>query len=147
MSKREHAETLEFIGRRVHQRRKELGLTQESLAESVNVVKSFVSAIEHGETQASGLVYLKLAQALEVSVQWLLTGAERTTAQSAPSPDVPPLVSRIAEEKHWSYKQTLDVAAALGAIVARRTKAGQAWEPNREYVLRIAKAVFDEGES
>jgi DNA-binding XRE family transcriptional regulator len=75
MVKTERAGTLTGIGARVRLRRRELDLTQESLASKAGVSKSFVSEVEGGQTAAGGLVYLQIADALDVTVEWLLTGA------------------------------------------------------------------------
>jgi transcriptional regulator with XRE-family HTH domain len=130
------------IGERIRQRRRELGLTQEALADAAGLSKSFISEMETGLAAANGLLYLRVAAALDVEVQWLLTGLVPERASRPVS--VPPLLSKIAEEKGWSHKRTLDVAAALGAVVARRTLEGRRWEPTRDEILRIASALPDE---
>jgi DNA-binding XRE family transcriptional regulator len=137
-------EQLAAIGERVRQRRRELDLTQETLAEKCGLVKSFISEVETGRSSASGLNYLKLAQALDVDVQWLLTGSVRTHVDARRSVQIPPLLSQIAEEQAWSYRQTLDVASVLDGMVARRTRGGDLWRPSREYILRIARAISSE---
>src|SRR5437870_1060971 len=85
MPESERSPRLAAIGERIRQRRKELGRTQEALAEAAELSKSFVSEMEGGVAAASGLVYLRVAQALDVQVQWLLTGAlpEGTQKQSS----------------------------------------------------------------
>jgi hypothetical protein len=50
------------------------------------------------------------------------------------------LVAELAEEQGWSYADTMDVAAALQTIVARRTR-GRRWQPGRDELLALAKAV------
>lgn len=139
-------EALKEIAVRVRQRRAERGLTQEELAHLAGVSKSFVSEIEAGTRGASGLKYLALAEALEVEVQWLLTGREKPVAQTQP-PVIPPEVSQVAESEGWSHKLTLDVATVLQGLVARRTRGGHAWKPNREYILRVARAIQEAEES
>lgn len=135
---------LQAIGLRIRQRRRELNITQERLAELANLSKSFVSELEGGSTAANGLVYLGVAQALGVQVQWLLTGAVAESIEPQITPvTIPPLLSKIAEEKGWSHRKTMDIGAALQGIVARRTQNGDAWEPTRELILKIAKALGD----
>jgi transcriptional regulator with XRE-family HTH domain len=129
------------IGSRVRQRRRELVLTQEALAEKAGLSKSFVSEVEGGQAAASGLMYMKLAQALDVSVEWILTGQlAEVPLVRASEVQIPPFVAELAEEQGWSYADTMDVAAALQTIVARRTK-GRRWQPGREELLALAKAV------
>ena len=152
MADEERPLQLAQIAARIRQRRRELGSTQEALAEKATLSKSFVSELESAVAAASGLAYLRVAQALDVTVQWLLTGLEPADAQRAQaSISAPehlsrmPLVSKLAEEKNWSHKFTLDVTAALGAVVARRTLDGHRWEPSREDILNVAKALREEG--
>lgn len=139
--------TLIVIGDRVRARRRQLELTQEKLAEAAELSKSFVSEVEGGQAAATGLVYLRIAQALDVDVQWLLTGEGAAARPPAGPVEIPELLSQVAEEKHWSHRRTLDIAAALQGIVARRTRGGQKWELNRDLILKIASALRDEKSS
>jgi transcriptional regulator with XRE-family HTH domain len=137
----ERTEALAAIGGRVRQRRRELGLTQEDLSERSGLSKSFISEVEGGQASASGLMYLKLAEALEVSVEWLLTGELPESPLVRPTDvAIPPFVADVAEEQGWSYGETLDVAAALQTVVARRTH-GRKWQPSRDDLIALAKAL------
>jgi DNA-binding XRE family transcriptional regulator len=141
MAKADREKTLEEIGARVRHRRRELELTQEKLAEVTKLSKSFISEVESGSTAANGLIYLEIARALDVPVQWLLQGAEAESAAEPGPPSVSPMLSAIAEEQGWSHRETLDVAAALQGVIGRRTRGGQRWVPDREHILAIAKAL------
>lgn len=140
MDKRD-PEALAAIGGRIRQRRRELNLTQEVLAENAEVSKSFVSEIEGGRTSASGLIYLRIANTLDVSVEWILTGElPEMPMIKQERIAIPGFVAELAEEEGWSYGETLDVAAALQTVVARRSK-GRGWEPGREELRALAAAV------
>ncbi|MCR5344669.1 MAG: helix-turn-helix domain-containing protein [Lachnospiraceae bacterium] len=65
---------LEDVGNRIMERRKKLGLTQERLAELSDVTTQFVSYAESGKRAMRPENLLKLASALNVSVDYLLTG-------------------------------------------------------------------------
>lgn len=65
---------LKALGKRVTQRRKKLGLTQEALAEKGDVTAQFVSYAEAGKRAMRPENLMKIAAALEVSVDYLLTG-------------------------------------------------------------------------
>lgn len=65
---------LEGIGTRIIQRRKQLGLTQEALAEKGEMTAQFVSYAESGKRVMKVENLLKLARALDVSADYLLTG-------------------------------------------------------------------------
>ena len=62
------------IGSRITERRKKLGMTQEMLAEKGDLTPQFVSYAESGKRAMRPENVIKLARALEVSVDYLLTG-------------------------------------------------------------------------
>lgn len=64
---------LQEIGKRIMDRRKKLGLTQEALTEKGEVTTQFVSYAESGK-RAMRPNLLKISSALEVSADYLLTG-------------------------------------------------------------------------
>lgn len=141
MKTEDRAPALAAIGSRLKQRRRELSITQETLAEKAGLSKSFVSEVEGGQASASGLMYLRLAEALEVSVEWLLTGDTPERPIVRPSDvQIPSFVADVAEEQGWSYGETLDVAAALETYVARRTR-GRRMQPGREELIALAHAL------
>lgn len=65
---------LQEIGKRIMDRRKKLGLTQEALAEKGEVTTQFVSYTESGKRAMRPENLLKISSALEVSADYLLTG-------------------------------------------------------------------------
>lgn len=65
---------LKEIGQRIIERRRRLGLTQEALAEKADVTAQFVSYAEAGKRAMRPENLLKIAEALEVSADYLLTG-------------------------------------------------------------------------
>lgn len=65
---------LSEIGQRIMERRKKLGLTQEMLAEKADVTTQFVSYAESGKRAMRPENLVKIAAALEVSTDYLLTG-------------------------------------------------------------------------
>ena len=65
---------LQQIGQRIMERRKKLGLTQEALAEKGDVTTQFVSYAEAGKRAMRPENLLKIASALGVSTDYILTG-------------------------------------------------------------------------
>lgn len=65
---------LKEIGQRITERRKQLGLTQEALAEKGELTTQFVSYAEAGKRAMRPENLLKLSSALDVSADYLLTG-------------------------------------------------------------------------
>ena len=71
------------IGQRIRKLRKAKGLSQEVLAEKVNISITHMSHIETGNTKLSLPVFLELARALEVSADDLLEETEYETGGNA----------------------------------------------------------------
>lgn len=74
------------LGRRVNKRRRELHMTQEQLAEKLQLSTSFLGHIERGTRKASLETLIALCNALDVSPNYLL---ERSLTLS--NPDMPPM--------------------------------------------------------
>jgi transcriptional regulator with XRE-family HTH domain len=72
-----HTELAAVLGRRIKERRDELGWDQEVLAAQVGVVRSVVSNWEHGKRTPGDLATLvALGRALGVSLDWLTGRSE-----------------------------------------------------------------------
>ena len=65
---------LQQIGKRIIERRKKLGLTQEALAEKGDMTTQFVSYAESGKRAMRPEDLLKISSALGVSADYILTG-------------------------------------------------------------------------
>ncbi len=70
---------LKDIGLRIFERRKELGLTQELLAEKMDVSIQMISNLEHGNKAIRIDNLINLCQILDVSTDYILTGKEAPT--------------------------------------------------------------------
>lgn len=62
------------IGERIKERRKELNLTQNEIYEQCGIASGALSQIENGTRIPSVLIFFKLAQTLQCTVEWLITG-------------------------------------------------------------------------
>lgn len=65
---------LKEMGRRIMERRKKLGLTQEALGERSGLTTQFVSYAESGKRAMRPENLMRMAAALGVSADYLLTG-------------------------------------------------------------------------
>ena len=74
MNNSREAFTLEKIGARIRSKRESLGMTQQELAEMVNVTRNTISRYENGETEVGVITLNNIADALSVTVLWLLFG-------------------------------------------------------------------------
>lgn len=71
------------IGQRIRKIRKARGLSQEQLAERVEISTTHMSHIENANTKLSLPVFVRLAEALEVQTDSLLYDAPRDTVERA----------------------------------------------------------------
>lgn len=62
------------VGKRIMERRKKLGLTQEALAEKSDLTTQFVSYAESGKRAMRPENLMKIASVLGVSTDYILTG-------------------------------------------------------------------------
>lgn len=72
-----------FIGKRVKERREELGMSQSVLAKRIGVSGPSLSQLESGKIKRSRRIN-KLASALKVTPEWLEGGAGETDVAAAP---------------------------------------------------------------
>lgn len=63
-----------MIGKNIRARRKELGLTQEKVAEMADVSTSFYSHIENGTRKAGITTFVKLSEELGISPDYIIYG-------------------------------------------------------------------------
>lgn len=72
---------LKKMGSRISVRRRMMGLTQEDLAEKIDVSTQMISNLETGKKAIRPENLLKICNALDVSADFLLTGSDRSTSQ------------------------------------------------------------------
>lgn len=63
---------LQSIGKKIAQRRKELNLTQEDLAYSSDIDRSYIGYIENGKNNVTITILSKIAKALNMNLKDLL---------------------------------------------------------------------------
>lgn len=63
---------LRTIGRKIVDRRKELGLTQEDLAYSADIDRTYIGYIENGKNNVTITMLYKIAKALNLDIKELL---------------------------------------------------------------------------
>lgn len=70
------------LGNRIRSERKKLNLTQEQLAELINVSTTYVGLVERGERSITLSKLIQVANSLGVSVDYLLTDSVSANASS-----------------------------------------------------------------
>jgi len=74
------------LGGRIRKQRRQLGWTQETLAERVNVSTSFVGHVERGTRKASLETLVSVANSLNVSLDYLMAGSLQNNTIIGPMP-------------------------------------------------------------
>lgn len=68
-----------IIGKRIKESRKNLKITQEILAEKVEVAVPYISRIERGEAKVNLKMLMRIAKVLNVDTRYLIDGAVETS--------------------------------------------------------------------
>ena len=108
------------LGQRIAECRATLGWTQKKLAERAGISVTFLSELENGHRMPGTEIALRMADALGVSIDYLLRGH----VSPAPPPRpvvVPPSLALAAEERGWSFGEAVDLLKAHHIVVARRS--------------------------
>lgn len=108
------------LGKRIKERREELGWTQEVLATKAGISKSFLSEIENEKRNMGAATLLDLARVLDRSLDFLMTGE----AGEEPDPkeiEIPAALARFATQASLTFRQTLALLDMRRQILAHRS--------------------------
>lgn len=99
------------LGRRIHQKRRELRMTQTQLAAKVGLSVSFLGHIERGSRKASLESIVSLCNALNVSPNYLLEQSLTITLPGQNTPErFSPSDRRRMREMVFEFSRWLDVS-------------------------------------
>lgn len=108
-------------GDRIREQREERRWTQEKLAQLAGMSKGFLSDLENNKANVSAEYLLRIANALGVSLDYLLRGdVGQQEAERAPV-QIPRELSELAQELNLTYAETLTLLDAHNSVVARRS--------------------------
>ena len=99
-------DVLSNMGRRISAIRKINGMTQEQLADRAGVAAQTISAAELGKKALRPENIIKLSQALQVSIDYLLTGNRNAT-------DYALLNGKLASVDHKKYDRIMRVVEIM----------------------------------
>lgn len=114
----------------------------EQLADAAGISKGFLSDIENDKRNISSESALKIADALGISLDYLLRGESGERERQRRTVSIPPELSMLAEELELSYRETLTLLEAHEAVVARRA-AKFLRPPTVDEWRRFYKAIKD----
>ena len=130
------------LGERIKSTRQSLGWTQDRLAQEAGVSKSFLSEIENSKTNVSGEILLKIATALDASLDYLMKG-ESASGEGKPTPiEISPELSDLAEELGLSFRATVALQGAHKSVLARRSSKEKS-EMTKEKWRTLYKSLKD----
>ena len=112
------------IGRRIKAARTRLDMTQERLAEQVNLSPSHLSNIETGTTKVSLPTLVKLANALDVSVDGLLADSV-VQSKAVFEQDIQSILS---DCDNYEIRVIADIAAATKKTLRKDAKLKKEWK-------------------
>ena len=112
------------IGRRIKAARISLDMTQERLAEKVNLSPSHLSNIETGTTKVSLSTIVKLAYALHVSVDSLLADSV-VQSKAVFEQDIQTILSDCDD---YEIRVIADIAAATKKTLRKEAKLKSTWK-------------------
>ena len=88
------------LGRRIRKQRTQRGWTQEALAERINVSTSFVGHVERGTRKASLETLVAMANVLDVSLDYLLSGSMNSSV-------IGPIPRSLSSQQRTALKEIL----------------------------------------
>ena len=108
-------------GRRVALLREHLGMPQKELARQAGISVTYLSEIENDKRKMGSDALLRLADALGVSMDYLVKGEEAAPRPKQPV-TIPSELWEAADEQQWSVGDTHALLKAHQIVVARRSK-------------------------
>ena len=109
-------------GDRIRAARDGRGYTQDDLATKARMSKGFLSDVENNKRNVSAEYALRIADALGVSLDYLMRGEQGKEENAREPVKIPPELSQAAQELGLSYSETLMLLEAHEAVVARRSQ-------------------------
>jgi transcriptional regulator with XRE-family HTH domain len=109
------------VGERIKRRRAELGLTQDELAQKAGISKSFLSDLENGKRSIGAETLLDLGRAMNVSLDFLMTGEE---SKDRAEKEIPASLARFAADQGLSVRETITLLEVQERLVTARRGPG-----------------------
>ena len=119
-------EIMSLVGDRIRLCRQKLGLTQEILAKDAGMSKGFLSEVETGNRNPSAEYLLRIANALHVSLDFLMKGGEMPSlTQGSRAIQIPASLANFAQEKQLPFDKVRAILEAKLQLVANRRNSGE----------------------
>jgi transcriptional regulator with XRE-family HTH domain len=109
------------LGDRIKKIRQSIGWTQDQLAKETQISKSFLSEVENNKSDVSGDKLLRIAEALNTSLDYLLKGEPYLNDINIKPVEIPNELSEMADELGLTYRATITLLETQRSLVARRS--------------------------
>jgi transcriptional regulator with XRE-family HTH domain len=140
------------IGDRIKEIRERRRWTQEKLSEEAGISKGFLSDVENNKRDISATNVLKIANAMGASLEYLMRGEEGKEEEKREPIQIPPELSKAAEESNWSYSDTLTLLDTYNSVIARRKNKSfnpptvEEWKRFYEVIKKVLPTNAEEAE-
>jgi transcriptional regulator with XRE-family HTH domain len=127
----------EELARRIRALRKARDLSIQKLAALADMSPGYLSEVERGMSEVSGVKLARMAEHLGVSTDYLLSG--RAEPANTATVEIPPGLSEAAQSLNLTYAQTLRLLEGKNSLVARRSTAKECEWTKEEWVSFYSK--------
>jgi transcriptional regulator with XRE-family HTH domain len=117
------------FGQRIKNRRLELGLKQEELAQRVGISNGFLSDIENGKRGISAETLLDIGRVLGLSLDFLMKGEPNEIAAVSSEVEIPRPLAEFAANASLSFRQTLVLLQMQRQLIANRSSSDKEQRP------------------
>jgi transcriptional regulator with XRE-family HTH domain len=109
------------VGERIRYILKQKEWTQDKLSQETGLSKSFLSEVINDRTNISGENLLKVAEALNTTLDYLMKGSSQEKFIESKVIEIPKPLDELAEEEHLSYVKVIRLLEADSSLQARRS--------------------------
>lgn len=129
------------LGARIRRIRIAKDMTGQKLAEISKISPAYLSEVERGLSDASGEKLLRIAEALGIGLQDLLSPGQ-VSEPSNESISIPVALSEAADELHLSFSNTIRILQGAQSLTARRSSGVQEEWTKQEWIGFYEKVKF-----
>lgn len=101
--------SMESVGERIKNRRKELQLTQTDIFDMCGIRSGALSRIENGTSVPSVILFYKISQVLKCDMNWLLTGVSSNMENSVLSIFEEELITSLRQLNENDQDEIMDI--------------------------------------
>ena len=128
------------LGARIRKIRTDKKLTGQELAKLSKISPTYLSEVERGLSEISGEKLIRIADALCVDIQDLISSGQTTA--NGENISIPIALSEAAEELHLSFRNTVRILQGAQSLTARRSSEPQEEWSKQDWITFYEKVKF-----